>query len=205
MLIKLLDIYKKYKFKRALKIAKDYAEIDKTSILLPSVNFDIRVKNGIKRVKIGKESMVSCNFILESNGGKIVIGQRTFINGGTNLISINKIEIGNDVTIAWNVTIYDHNAHSIDYRYRVLDNIQQNSDYRKYKNFMINKNWNVVKSEPIIIKDKVWIGFNSIILKGVTIGEGAVVAAGSVVTRDVPPFTIVGGNPACVIKTIDRN
>lgn len=52
----------------------------------------------------------------------------------------------------------------------------------------------------IIIEDEVWLGANSIILSGVTIGKGAIVAAGSVVTKDVPPYTIVGGNPAKFIK-----
>ena len=55
-------------------------------------------------------------------------------------------------------------------------------------------------SAPIIIKDNVWIGMSAIILKGVTVGEGAIVAAGSVVTKDVPPHTIVAGVPARVIK-----
>ncbi|MCB0501084.1 MAG: hypothetical protein KDD32_00210 [Bacteroidetes bacterium] len=53
-----------------------------------------------------------------------------------------------------------------------------------------------------MIKDKAWIGFNVIILKGVTIGEGAVVGAGSVVTKDVPDYTIVVGNPAKLIKKL---
>jgi maltose O-acetyltransferase len=58
----------------------------------------------------------------------------------------------------------------------------------------------------VIINDKAWIGFNAILLKGVVIGEGAVVAAGSVVTKDVEPWTMVAGNPARVIKrlTIDE-
>ena len=62
------------------------------------------------------------------------------------------------------------------------------------------KDWSKVENAQIIIQDNVWIGFNSIVLKGVTIGEGAVVAAGSVVTKDVPPFAVVGGNPAKIIK-----
>ena len=53
---------------------------------------------------------------------------------------------------------------------------------------------------PVIIKDNAWIGMSAIILKGVTVGEGAIVAAGSVVTKDVPPHTIVAGVPARVIK-----
>ncbi|MGC8751800.1 DapH/DapD/GlmU-related protein, partial [Hydrotalea sp.] len=62
------------------------------------------------------------------------------------------------------------------------------------------KNWEKVKSSPIKIADKAWIGFNVIILKGVTIGEGAIVGAGSVVTKDVPPYAVVAGNPAKIIK-----
>jgi len=53
-----------------------------------------------------------------------------------------------------------------------------------------------VTSKPIMIEDDVWIGFNAAILKGVTIGKGAVVGACAVVLHDVPPYTIVGGNPA---------
>ena len=53
---------------------------------------------------------------------------------------------------------------------------------------------------PIIVEDDVWIGMSSIILSGVHIGQGAVIAAGSIVTRDIPPYSIVGGNPATVIK-----
>ncbi|MNW06569.1 putative acetyltransferase [compost metagenome] len=57
-----------------------------------------------------------------------------------------------------------------------------------------------VSTKPIVIGDEVWIGCKSIILKGVTIGNGAVVAAGSVVTKDVEPYTLVAGIPAKVIK-----
>jgi galactoside O-acetyltransferase len=64
------------------------------------------------------------------------------------------------------------------------------------------KVWTHVERQPVTIESKAWIGFNVIILKGVTIGEGAIVGAGSVVTKDVPPYTIVGGNPARVIREI---
>jgi len=59
--------------------------------------------------------------------------------------------------------------------------------------------------KDIVVKDKVWIGAGAIILQGVTIGEGSVVAAGAVVTKDVPPYTIVGGVPAKVIKKISQS
>jgi maltose O-acetyltransferase len=59
-----------------------------------------------------------------------------------------------------------------------------------------------IKSKPVVIESDVWIGFNSTILKGVTIGTGAIVAACSLVTKDVPPKTIVAGNPARLIRDI---
>ncbi len=58
---------------------------------------------------------------------------------------------------------------------------------------------------PVHVGDKSWIGFNSIVLKGVTIGEGAVVGAGSVVTKDVSAWTVVAGNPARVIREIPED
>ena len=68
---------------------------------------------------------------------------------------------------------------------------------------LASKDWSVVRTKPIRICDKVWIGMNAIILKGVTIGEGSVDAAGSVVTKDVSPWTVVAGNPARVVKYIE--
>ncbi|WP_263358973.1 acyltransferase [Acidicapsa ligni] len=64
------------------------------------------------------------------------------------------------------------------------------------------KDWKTVILKPVRICDKSWIGLNAIVLKGVEIGEGAVVAAGSVVTKNVPSWTVVAGNPAKVIREI---
>lgn len=70
------------------------------------------------------------------------------------------------------------------------------------KNFIENKDWSNVPMKPIVIEDKAWIGFDSTILKGVTIGEGSVVGAKSVVTRNVDPYTVVAGNPAKVVRKL---
>ncbi|WP_369813950.1 DapH/DapD/GlmU-related protein [Flavobacterium sp. KJJ] len=105
--------------------------------------------------------------------------------------------------MAWGTFVYDHNSHSLDYKERQNDILQQLSDYREGKFFTENKNWDVVDSKPIKICSNAWIGMNCIILKGVTIGEGAIVGAGSVVTKDVPAWTVVGGNPAVVIKKLE--
>ncbi len=148
----------------------------------------------------GENCILFGKVIFNSSAGEIIIGNNTQING--ELICINKIVLGDNIFLAWGVTLFDNDSHSIDYRLRQKDMSDQINDIKVGKSFIENKDWSVVKSAPIIIKDNAWIGMNSIILKGVTIGEGSIVAAGSVVTHDVPDWTIVGGNPAQIIKKI---
>lgn len=151
-------------------------------------------------VSIGSDSFLTCNIFIENNVGRVKIGSRTYI-GSSSIICANKIVIGDDVLISWGCTIVDNNAHSLISMQRSNDVAMAKRNFEnKETHSNLNKDWSVVDSKPIIIKDKSWIGFNSIILKGVTVGEGAVVAAGSVVTKDVPDYAIVAGNPATVIK-----
>ncbi|BEU86856.1 acyltransferase [Selenomonas sp. TAMA-11512] len=154
------------------------------------------------RIFIGENSMIGCNFIFESDGGSISVGSKTYIGAGTHLISRSSISIGDDVTIAWGVWIYDHDSHSLDWRNRADDIQSVLEDYRAGRNIIASKDWSCVNSEPIKICDKAWIGMNVILLKGITVGEGAVVGAGSVVAGDIPPWTVAVGNPARVVKEI---
>lgn len=168
------------------------------------VRLEVRSNSSKKdRLIIGDDSNIQGYFVFEKDDGLISIGNRTFIGGGL-FISIDKIEIGDDVLISWGCTISDNNSHSTKWPERENDVKlwKRGLDEKKIGQF---KNWDVVKFAPVIIKDKAWIGFNSIILKGVTIGEGAIVGAGSVVTKDVPEWTIVAGNPAKIIKTIPED
>lgn len=152
----------------------------------------------VVKVKVGSNSMIQGDFIFETEHGLITIGDRTFI-GGSKFICIEAIEIGNDVMFSWGCTVVDNNAHSLIWEERKNDvvdwknGVDENA-IGKYKD------WSNVQRRKVVIKDKAWIGFNSIILKGVTIGEGAIVGAGSVVTKDVPDFAVVAGNPATIIK-----
>lgn len=196
--MKLKDIFKK---KKKIKKIPNSVSVGENSVLLPNTSFRFNV-NSKNPIKIGNNCMLNCDFIFESEKGEIEIGDRTFINGGTSLISRSKIKIGNDVTIAWGCTLYDHNSHSLDWQERQKDLEQQLNDYNNGLDFIKNKNWETVKSRPITIEDKVWIGFDCTILNGVTIGEGAIVGAKSVVRENVEPYTIVAGNPAVVIKKI---
>jgi acetyltransferase-like isoleucine patch superfamily enzyme len=103
----------------------------------------------------------------------VTIGDRTFVNRRTEFVCGESITVGTDCAISWDVCITDTDSHSLDGGQR---------------------------TSPVIIGNRVWIGARAMILKGVTIGDGAVVAANSVVTRDVPPRTLVGGSPARVLR-----
>lgn len=170
-----------------------------------SKTFKIRfcVPRAQAALEIGDECILMHESIFESDQGFISIGNRVFINAGTRLICRERIIIGNDVTIAWACTIYDHNSHSLDYRDRINDQRQQLLDWET-GSFVKNKNWSTVKSKPIRIHDYVWIGFGVVVLKGVTIGEGAVIGAGSVVATDIPAWSIAVGNPARVVKKLPK-
>jgi acetyltransferase-like isoleucine patch superfamily enzyme len=82
---------------------------------------------------------------------------------------------------------------------------QRLNDAKKFSKGIFPDVYTNIPNAPTTIKNSVWIGVNSIILKGVTLGEGVVVGAGSVVTKDVPAWTIVAGNPARIIREIPEN
>ena len=111
----------------------------------------------------------------------IEVGDETRLNG-VSIHATRLIRIGRNCLIAANVSLLDSDGHGVSLADRAMAN---------------------PVSEPIVIEDNVWIGANAMVLKGVTIGRGAIVAAGSVVTRDVAPMTLVGGNPARLIKALD--
>ncbi|MEX2363534.1 MAG: acyltransferase, partial [Balneolaceae bacterium] len=106
----------------------------------------------------------------------IEIGTGTYINRNSLIIAEERVSIGENCRISWDVIIMDSDLHPLN------------------SSSVINK--------PVVIENNAWIGCRCIILKGITIGEGAVVAAGSVVTKDVPPYTIYGGSPARYITDV---
>ena len=148
-------------------------------------------------VTIGDECVI--NAVINMGNCEVKIGDRVMINDGTTLYCADGISIGSDVMISWGCTIIDNNSHSLISSERLKDLANARKEYEA-GTIGDNSDWSVIKHAPITIKDKVWIGFNSIIMKGVTIGEGAVIGAGSVVTKDVPDYAVAGGNPAKVIK-----
>jgi acetyltransferase-like isoleucine patch superfamily enzyme len=128
------------------------------------------------RVKIW--SHINVTQLSIGDQASLIIGDDTFINTGVIISARNKIQIGKNCQIANQVIIMDSDFHGIENR-----SIPE-------------------APQPVIIEDNVWLATRCTILKGVTIGRGAVVAAGAVVTRDVPPYTLVGGVPAKIIRYI---
>jgi len=146
------------------------------------------------QLRIGKGSIIEARIVYNRPGAVVIVGENTYI-GESLLTSAEHIEFGNDILMAWGGAIVDHNSHSVRWS-------ERRDDVRMW--YRGDKDWTHVARAPVRILDKAWIGFNAVILKGVTIGEGAVVAAGSVVTKDVPPFTIVAGNPAQVVRQLPQ-
>jgi acetyltransferase-like isoleucine patch superfamily enzyme len=114
-----------------------------------------------------------------ASGREIRVGQRVFINQNCTIYDLAVVSIGDDVMIGPNVSIISA-GHPV-----------ASSQRRAY-----------IVGKPIVIERNVWIAAGATIIGGVTVGENSVVAAGAVVTKNVPPNTLVGGNPARVIRSI---
>nr|DAH43337.1 MAG TPA: hypothetical protein [Caudoviricetes sp.] len=144
----------------------------------------VKVKN-IKpgQLNLGKNATLNINDFVVYSGCSIGIQENATLSIGTGYMSFDsiircseRITIGNGVFIAEGVLIRDSDGHNI-----ISDKSHRNK-------------------APIVIGNHVWIGSRATILKGVTIGDGAIIAAGAVVTKDVPPKTLVGGVPAKIIR-----
>ena len=142
---------------------------------LPFVRFRLWYYRRVIGMSIGPDSVLGMGcYFTGDRLHEITIGQHCFINRIFAAVTA-PLVLGDHVMIGHNVSLYttDHDPDDPAFSRR---------------------------NAPIIIGDRVWIGSQAMILKGVTIGEGAVVAAGAVVTKDVAPYTIVGGNPARLIR-----
>lgn len=200
--MKIIRKLKTWERKKYLKTVQDSLDLSPNSHYGNDFQVEFRNrKRGRTYLHVGDQSIIDGTFIFERESGYVSIGERVHI-GSSTFISISEIRIGNDVTIAWDCVFYDHNSHPVRWEDRKNDTITELQDLTQYGDMIKNKNWEHVVTKPIVIEDKAWIGFGVTVLKGVTIGEGAVVAAKSVVVKDVEPYTVVGGNPAQVIKRI---
>jgi len=117
------------------------------------------------------------------SGKRIAIGDDTAMSGAV-LYGRENITIGRNCLLGANSRIFTTDFHPL----RAQDRLARNTE--------------AISSAPVVLEDVVWIGADVIILKGVTIGRGSVIAAGSIVTKDIPPGVLAGGVPARVIETL---
>jgi acetyltransferase-like isoleucine patch superfamily enzyme len=145
-------------------------------------------------VRIGAFTHIKGEIFTFGHGGTIQIGDYCYLGEGSRIWSAKRITIGHRVLISHNVSIFDSRTHPVSARHR----------HEQFKQIILSGHPKslALHERTVVIADDVWIGCMSIVLAGVTIGEGAIVGAGSVVTKDVPPWTIVAGNPARVIREI---
>ncbi len=144
-------------------------------------------------VAVGDSARIEGSLICHRRNSRIIIGARTSIGGATIIESLQSVAIGEDCLISHYVTVQDHNSHSLEWEYRSNDVV----------NWLAGlKDWTHVEHADVSIERRCWVGTRCIILKGVRLGEGCVVGAGSVVTKSFPPYSVIAGNPARLIRSL---
>ncbi|MGG6491854.1 UNVERIFIED_CONTAM: acyltransferase [Bacteroidetes bacterium 56_B9] len=184
----LLEAYKESQFK-------------KWSIVGENTHFGHRARcvnqtGRIDALRIGRYCDIDATIAVQ-NQGNITVGDYTTIRYDSVLGCVEKIRIGSYVIISNNVHIYDNNNHPTapEIRKEMCKNGFYGDAWR----------WSHSVHKPVIVGDNVWIGERATILKGVTIGEGSIIGCDSVVTHDVPPYSVAAGNPAKIIKYLKEN
>lgn len=144
---------------------------------------------GPDAVRIGPQTLFMGEIVVIAPAGAVNIGEWCYVGPGAKIWSMETIDIGARVFISHGVQVFDNNSHSLSAseRHDRFEELQTQGRHLQPEK---------VAHKPVRIADDVWIGFNAAILKGVTIGRGAVIGACSVVTHDVPAYSVMVGNPA---------
>lgn len=151
-----------------------------------------------EHLRIGDYARIRGEIRVLTPDARITVGDHCHIGPQTRIWAAKGVTIGRYVLIAHLVDIIDNNSHSLS----AADRRREAEDLFERG---IELDFSNVSVEPIVIEDDAWIGAKSTILKGVRIGRGAVVAANTLVTSDVEPYTLVAGNPARVLRALPED
>ncbi len=170
--------------------------LDDTAYVETSFSFDLYRSKAQVGVHLGRGASTYGGTMFDvGSHGRVTLGNYVLLNGAR-IICDAEIEIGDYSLISWNVVLMD--------TYRLpFDPIERQRQLERVSGRLPRCIDAEVMARPIRIGRNVWIGFDVCVLPGVTIGEGAIVGARSVVTQDVPPYSVVAGNPARLIKYLE--
>ncbi len=147
--------------------------------------------DGQRRVRIGRNCAIRGIIRCEADG-EAVIGDEVYVGDGVIISVRTRVEIGDQTLIAHGAQVFDNDTHPLDpderaAHFRAILKIGPRRDF-------------AIGAAPVTIGPRAWLGFSSAVMKGVSVGEGAIVAAGAVVTSDVAPGAVVAGNPARPVR-----
>ena len=157
------------------------------------------ISGDARQINIGANSFVRGRLLIYGHGGSIKLGEWCYIGVRSEIWSMESVTIGDRVLIAHDVNINDGSAHS-------LDPMERHLHYQKIRTVGHPRTWDElpgIHAAPIVIEDDVWISFGVTILQGVTIGARSIIAAGSLVTANVPPDSIYRCKIEPIIQPID--
>ena len=177
----------------------DACRLEAGSVLLPESEVN-NFSGDADHIRIGKNSHIRARLLTYGHSGEISIGDWCYIGIRTEIWSMASVAIGNRVLIAHNVNIHDGTAHS-------LHPLERHEHFRhiiEKGHPLVISDLPGVHSAPVVIEDDVWISFGATILRGVRIGRGSVIAAGSVVTQDVPPGVLYRNQDSPIIVPLNE-
>lgn len=169
-MLNLYDTFSTWSVKRHLASCGTNPRLRNLGLIFQGKGAEVHVGSGVMLERGVRLSL--------GDNARIYIGDNTYLGDGTCVLAVKEVRIGAGCAISWHVVIMDTSSHPVGFEGEKLE----------------------TKIAPVIVGDHVWIGSRAVILKGVEVGDGAIIANNSVVTKNVPPKTMVAGNPARVIK-----
>lgn len=175
-----------------------FEQFDRNAQAAPSLRLGLGARminlDSRENVTLGGDTVIR-GILRNERGGRLALGERIYVGDNVLLSAAASLTIGDGTLIAHGAQIFDNDSHPVDVS-------ERDSHFRGILGDKSGKPWHIGRA-PVRIGKMAWVGLNSIVMKGVTVGDQSIIAAGSIVTSDVPANTVAGGNPATVVKHLN--